>query len=128
MMKCSIIYKIQHYFISGFVVLFFFLHKVFKNILTHPFKFWRDLCFFFLFLFIYSLQRQFKFIIVIIYLFNFFYIFIFLPNLHQPLEKGTKRKILKRMKSHQIICGITNGIFFFSPHAGGFGLVFKFVN
>lgn len=58
---------------------------------------------------------------------SFFYSFIFLPNLHQPSEKGTKRKILDRMKSHQIICGI-NEIFFFFSHAGGFGLVFKFVN
>lgn len=41
-------------------------------------------------------------------------LFFFFPNLHQPSEKGTKRKILDRMKSHQVFCGI-NEIFFFPP-------------
>lgn len=93
-----------------------FVHKAFKDILTHPFKFYRDFCFcFFLFLNVALSKGS---------LSSFF------AELTSTIrKKAQRRKIPNGTKSHQIICGIKNEIFFFFFFCGGFGLVFvSFVN
>lgn len=108
-MKCSIIYKIQHYFISVFFffsVLFFcslFVHKISKIYWRIP---WSSGGIYFFF---FTHRKG-----------SFSSLFLQKQNKH---INNTKRKILNRMKSHQIFCSIAKCYF---SCADGFGFLFFF--
>lgn len=92
-MKCSIIYKIQHYFISVSVVRF--LYTKYPKYTDTSLKVLEGFFFFFL-----TIRKA-------------SFSSLFLQNIKKKSKhiNNTKRKILNRMKSHYILCGIAKCYF-----------------